>query len=227
MPGFDPRTPLPRATVVDRRRFLIERATGKRVVHLGCVDDRLTVERARTGDLLHEELAAVAAEVLGVDISREGLEIIEGLIPGPYLYGDVERLDEVDLPDDCDLVIASELIEHLGNPMLFLEGLRDYLARTGATALITTPNALSWRLFSAALVSREEVSHPDHLLLYSPVTLAESLRRAGLTTTQLLSHTWERKSGLRNVVVGTVDRLLLARSPWVGVGIVAEVRAGG
>ena len=211
---FDPTTPLPpNAGIVDHRRYLLERARGARIVHLGCVDDRLTEARAGTGQLLHEELAGITASLVGVDNGREGLAVLERLVPGDYRFGDVEHIDQVDLPGTCDLVIASEIIEHLSKPLLFLECLRDYLARTGATALITTPNALSWRLFFRALVGREEISHPDHVVMYSPVTLSQALQRAGLTTTQLLVHNWTRKPGMRARVIGPVDAVALRRSP--------------
>lgn len=211
--------------IVDQRVWLPERAAGRRVVHLGCVDDRLTEERAGTGDLLHEELAKVAAELVGVDISAAGIELMRTLVPGPYEVGDVEHLGDLDLPE-CDLVIAAEIIEHLGSPGLFLSGLRDYLAGTGASALITTPNALGWRIMAKWTMRRREVTHPDHRLIYTPTTLLRTMELSGLRVDGLWSHTWmdDRLAGKQRAV-DAVDRTLLRWNPWMGVGIIVEVRA--
>lgn len=224
---FEAATPLAApAGVVDRRRFLVERARGRRVVHLGCADERLTRARAGTGNLLHQELARVADELIGVDLSEQGLQDLSAIVPGVYRCGDVERLGEVPLPDECDLVIAAELIEHLGRPVDFLGGLRDYLQRTGATALVTTPNAYSWTHFVRYAVRRREWVHPDHLCLYSPTTLAESVERSGLVAKATYVHAWSRGArGARSVVVGAVDRMVLRVNPWLGVGLVVEVSA--
>jgi len=223
---FDASVELPPAAgIVDQRVWLPERARGCSVLHLGCVDDRLTEQRAGTGTLLHEQLAATAKRLVGVDISAPGLVTLERLVPGEYIHGDVERLDQLDLPT-VDLVIAAEIIEHLGSPGAFLTTLRGYLERTGATALITTPNALGWRLTSTFVARRREVTHPDHRLLYSPATLARTIELAGLELQALWSHTWRSgRHGLRSLVIDGLDAAALRWSPWLGVGLIAEVTA--
>ena len=209
--------------VVDRRVFLPELARGRRVLHLGCVDEHVTALRHGTGDLLHQELAAVATQLVGVDISSAGLREIEALVPGSYLHGDVERLDELDLPDEVDLVIAAELIEHLGAPALFLDGLCRYLRRTGATAVITTPNAYSWRHVATVAARRPEDVHEDHRLLYSLATLERSLRAAGLELRRVMVHSWRSSPSLRGRVASLIDRAILRWQPLLAVGLVVEV----
>lgn len=209
--------------VVDRRRFVPELALGQRVVHLGCVDEHVTQQRHGTGDLLHQELAAVAADLVGVDLSRAGLEEIERLVPGRYLHGDVEHLDDLDLPEDTDLVVAAELIEHLGAPSHFLEGLHRYLVRTEATAIITTPNAYSWRHFATVAARRPEAVHEDHRLLYSLVTLERSLTAADLAIVRVMVHTWRDSRSLKGRLAAIVDRAILWWQPLLAVGLVIEV----
>lgn len=209
--------------IVDRRRFVPELARGKRVLHLGCVDEHVTAARHGTGDLLHQELAAVTADLVGVDLSREGLEEIARLVPGRYLYGDVEHLELIDLPEQVDLVVAAELIEHLGAPSLFLEGLRRYLEQTGATAVITTPNAYSWRHFLAVGLRRPEQVHEDHRVLYSLTTLTRSLTAAGLHVERALVHSWADSTTTRGRVAALIDRAVLRWQPLLAVGLLVEV----
>jgi predicted TPR repeat methyltransferase len=215
----------PPASIVDQFVWLPEQAAGRRVLHLGCVDDQLTVQRLASGRLLHKLLADRADTIIGVDISERGLEILADAIPGPYIVGDVERLDDLDLPD-VDLVIAAEIIEHLGSPAAFLEGLGRYLARTGATAIITTPSAFSWRTLAAFVFSRRELVHPDHRLVYTPTTLRRTIELAGLETTSMSAHVWrDARPGLRQRAIDLVDRVVLRWNPWLAVGLIAEVAA--
>lgn len=213
------------AGTVDRRHLLQEAARDRRVVHLGCVDDRLTVERFERGDLLHANLAEVARSLVGVDIDADGIALLEALVPGAYLIGDVERLNELDLPPEADLVLATELIEHLGSPARFLGQLRLYLERTGATAIITTPNAYGWVSFLRMATRRREPSHPDHVLLYSPYTFAAALSGAGLGVERLWMHEWVRAGGARNLLRNAATRLVRRWNPYLAVGLVAQVRA--
>jgi len=195
------------------------------VLHLGCVDDRLTTARLDAGLLLHDQLQGVAAELTGVDISASGIDLLRRVLPGRYEVGDVEDLGAMALPSELDLVIASELIEHLPNPGRFLEGFRALLASTGAQGIITTPNAYGWVGFAKMAARRREPTHPDHLLLYSPYTFVAALSRAGLVVDELLVHDWDRAGGWGNRLRGVLTRPVLRWSPHLGVGLIARVRA--
>ncbi len=215
----------PCAGLVDRRTFVEERSAGRWVVHLGCVDERFTAERLAAGTLLHARLAERADELTGVDLSADGLSELEAAVPGRYLVGDVEDLEAVGLPERCDLVVAGEIIEHLAAPGRFLDGLASYLGRTGATAIITTPNAYSWGSFVQFVVRRRETTHPDHLLVYSPVTLQRAVHTHGLVIVAMWGHRWESRAGIRGAVASAVERVVLRWNPWLALGLVVEVRA--
>lgn len=212
----------PVAGVIDRRRFLPDMAAGKRVVHLGCVDEHLVEHRFGTGALLHEQLMQVTDALVGVDLSPTGLRLMRELLPGDYLEGDVHQLSALALPASCDLVLAPEIIEHLAAPGVFLDELRSYLVRSGATAIVTTPNSYSWTHNVRFALRRREWVHPDHRVVYSPTTLLRSFELAGLACTSLYVHAWDR-SRPRDRVLNLVDRGVLAWNPLLGVGLVAAV----
>lgn len=215
----------PIAGVVDRRAFLLREVTGRRVVHLGCVDDRLTESRLDAGLLLHARFAEVASSLVGVDISEPGIELLRERVPGAYEVGDVQALATVPLPNEVDVVVASELIEHLPNPGLFLVGLRDLLAARGATGIITTPNAYGWVSFAKLARRRREPTHPDHVLVYSPYTLVNALQAAGLVVDELWMHDWDRPPGVTNRVRGIVARAVRRWNPYLSPGLVVRVSA--
>lgn len=209
--------------VIDRRTFLPRMAQGQRVLHLGCVDEGLTLARSGTGRLLHEELARVADTLVGVDLSAAGLAELQSVVPGDYVHGNVEELGDLDLPE-VDLVIAAELIEHLPNPGRFYRALGEYLRSTGARALLTTPNSYSWVNQAKFAFTRREPTHPDHVLTYSPVTLQRTLESAHLEPVAWWCHAWKRPASFGGVGRNLVDRAVLGWNPWLAPGIVVEVR---
>lgn len=69
---------LPVPAPVDRLAYIAERCRGRRVLDLGCLDETALVKRD-TEHWLHGRIAAVASEVLGLDLSEslpgDGLRI--------------------------------------------------------------------------------------------------------------------------------------------------------
>ena len=98
---FHPVPDLP--TVSDRARYLVEKAKGKIVLDIGC-----------TG--------VIATRIQAVAVRYYGIDRAEG---GDWAKVDVDRLPgEMPTFPDVNLIIVSELLEHLANPGSFLEALR-------------------------------------------------------------------------------------------------------
>jgi len=155
---------------------------GHRVVHLGCTDWPMTSQKLQQGELLHRKLLDWCPAVLGVDVDRDGLDVLGAELGGAYERLDVETDDLTPIVGfQADIVAACDVIEHVPNIDRFLCGLARLLAqsRPGCRLLITTPNALALRHlgYSAAGV---EVIHPDHRVVFTPSTLARSARSQGL-----------------------------------------------
>jgi hypothetical protein len=166
---------------VGRIDYIRSRCQGLRVLDLGAYDET-EVEKAQhpSWRWLHAEIAAVAAEVLGVDASpklrdsggvttRAGTRIV---------YGTVEDLGPLVRDFRPDLVVAGELIEHTPDTLGWLAALGQ--ARPGVRLLATTPNATSVINLGLAFLRREN-NHPDHLQIYSFKTLATLSRRLRMT----------------------------------------------
>ena len=108
---------VPKARLVDRIGFVLERARGRRVIHLGFVDEMRMDERMRQGSWLHAQLARVAGEVIGIDISAEGVRAAAaaGYEVHETDCEDAEAVAALEL-DPADIVLAGELVEHLTSP---------------------------------------------------------------------------------------------------------------
>jgi len=60
--------------VSDRKVFIANYCRGKKVLHVGCADAGLTMDRLEKNSLLHFMLLSEAERVWGVDLDKNGLE---------------------------------------------------------------------------------------------------------------------------------------------------------
>jgi cyclopropane fatty-acyl-phospholipid synthase-like methyltransferase len=154
---------IPEANSVDRYAFLIEVAKGRRVLDIGC-----------TGPL-SEAIAKIAEEYYGID----RVECPAHCKPERYWQTD---LDNIDVGDPIygkaepyfDCIIASEVIEHLGNPGLLLA----YIKTRKCPIILTAPNAFSSAGQHFLRKGYEQVNK-DHVAWYSWHTLKTLVERYG------------------------------------------------
>jgi glycosyltransferase involved in cell wall biosynthesis len=179
------RHPLPKAKLLDSRNQAILRlCAGKAVLHLGFVDEGLLDDRLRQESWLHAMLARVAAKVVGIDISEQGVRRAQQVGYADCYVADVERLSSASFPRlDYDIILAADIIEHLDNPGLFLGELHSVTTEK-TLVVITTPNALNIKTFFYPLAGVEYV-HPDHNLYCSPTTLSTLLEKHGFQVTDM------------------------------------------
>lgn len=161
----------------ERTRYLTDLCRDQRVVHLGCADWPYTERRLAEGTLLHEHLSAVSREIVGVDLSVEGLKLLRNHRPDWKLIEADGLTYEPDF--EPDIVILSELIEHVEDPGTLLRQVRSWATPHTKLAL-TTPNAYSMKGALRAAMGRE-YAHPDHVVMFSTKTLTALLERAGWT----------------------------------------------
>lgn len=175
--------------LVQRLDFLRSAAAGRHVLHLGCADSPYTDDAIRNGTLLHRVLAEAAAEIYGFDYDEAGLSKLRELGFDNLYFADLERLEDVPTDKTFDVIIAGEMIEHLNNPGLFLQGIKRFLKPDGQL-VITTINAYGAMRFFRYSMTRgggvNEPVHPDHVAYYSYSTLNLLLKRHNLDVTRFL-----------------------------------------
>jgi SAM-dependent methyltransferase len=141
----------------------------------------------------------------GLDIARRmlGWEV-QGYDPSPFAQAGRKILTlpivstyftpEAEAPATRDVVLASEVLEHLDDPVGFLRGIRTAL-RPGGVLVLTTPNlgAVQPSMPEGLLIPL--LSSGYHTVLHTKGSLAVALQRAGFTTieieergAQLLAH---------------------------------------
>lgn len=154
-------------------RALLPAAKGRRILDLGCGNGYISGR-------LHE----MGHHVVGIDLSNEGIELARNRNPDvryevASVYDDLSSLE----PSGWNVVLASEVIEHLFDPPRFLNNVYGLL-NSGGHLILTTPYhgflknlAISvidgWdRHFTVARVG-------GHIKFFSARTLKEMLQAAG------------------------------------------------
>ena len=120
-------------------------------------------------------LARAGYRIRGVDIAPSAVEAARRRFGDLYLCDDIGMFSRR-LPASTDVVVMTEVLEHLDQPVAVLAAIRDAL-RPGGSLLMTTP---SRDFHPADALWRTELP-PVHLAWYSKTSLREMARRVGMS----------------------------------------------
>lgn len=143
------------------------------VLDVGC-------NKGQTGKLLKDR---AGCKVIGVDHSRQAVKEAKKVLD-KVILADIE-LGKIDLGRDLfDLIILSNILEHLRTPLAVLQGLKRHLKPNGYF-LIAVPNIAFWQIRLDLFLGKfnyQEVGilSQDHLRFFTYKTLKELVENAGL-----------------------------------------------
>jgi 2-polyprenyl-3-methyl-5-hydroxy-6-metoxy-1,4-benzoquinol methylase len=167
---------------VERDSKLVELTRGKSVLHLGCVGftDCTPIEKvALAKQSLHAFITKEASDCMGVDLDGPTIRELQkhGIFTN-VVEGDVEQLDALPREfSNYDVIVAGDIIEHLSNPGLMLDGAKGRLAENGRL-VVSTPNAFGIAGWIRVLTGRFREGE-QHVLCFNPITLGQLLERHG------------------------------------------------
>jgi len=165
-----------------RDKTIIDLASGHKVLHLGCVGfaDLQTEDRVRLAkESLHYALSN-AANTTGIDYSRDAISFLKknGVFDN-VVYGNAEKLEEVDIQSTFDVIVAGDIIEHLSNPGLMLEGIKRF-ADENTLLIVTTPHAFGLINFIRFCLGKF-VEGNEHVMSFNALNIANLLARHGFS----------------------------------------------
>jgi len=174
---------LPRTGLNSRLDLFSKDIFGKKVLHIGCSDWPDTSDKLKAGTLLHQYLNKFASELYGLDISKEGIDIMAGSGAKNVFFGDIYYLHNNNnlLNKKFDILVVSEIIEHLLNPGIALDSIKKYIVATNPKCKIifTVPNYHNFFFsFLSGIFCRETV-HPDHKFYFSYRTFRNLIESCG------------------------------------------------
>jgi SAM-dependent methyltransferase len=217
--------------LVQRLDFIREVCKGKKVLHLGCTNYPYTQEAIDSDMLLHFELEKIADKVYGFDYDQAGLDILAEHGTADLYRADLQKLEDVELNETFDVIIAGEMIEHLNNPGLFLEGIKRFM-NDKTLLVITTINAYcGMRFWIYGLRGKKgsvEPVHPDHVAYYSYSTLGLLLARHDLHTEKFMFYDLGKEHRQHNRwILNFINDVCVSIAPQWSDGIIAVCRVGG
>jgi len=205
----------------DRNELLLSLCEGRRVLHIGCADSPFTIDMLNAGSLLHEKLLKRASDVLGVDIDHYATELLRGKVGGQYLVLDVA--DAKDRSEAAkfkpDVVLASDVIEHVRDSASFLRGIAALMreAGNGAELILSTPNGLALKTMFNTMAGRESI-HPDHVYVFTPASLARLVSDCGLSPSRWFFYHVGSDRGVRNRLLRAVSSAATGLRPAFAAG---------
>lgn len=165
-----------------RADLIVRHAAGKKVIHVGFADHvELVHDKRSRGEWLHDRISQVAERVVGVDTNQAAVEAVSELgVSNVFAMDLTEPITEPEIAErDFDLLILGEVLEHIGNPVGFLQSVVANVGRPNQQILITVPNA--WSAVALMNVFRgAEVVNTDHRFWFTPFTVAKVAIDAGL-----------------------------------------------
>jgi len=158
----------------DKHKPLVKACAGKKVLDLGVVDHDSRYESGNRW--LHKDLKKVSKKIVGVDIDEKS---VSELNKKGYdiKVADVENFD---LGEKFEVIVAGDIIEHLNNVGNFLTSVRKHM-NSDSVFVITTPNCLSFsNWLELFLFDRIKFINEEHTLWFDQNTLKKSLGNHGL-----------------------------------------------
>jgi SAM-dependent methyltransferase len=126
-------------------------------------------------------VAAGYDDVWGVELSPYAAKLATRVPGVKVLTGDLLELDLP--PASFDVINATEVIEHLRDPLASFRRIKELLA-PGGVFIYSTGNAKG--LYARVLGRRWPYLHPEgHLFYYTPETLGRYFEKVGLTPLSL------------------------------------------
>ncbi|MBT8440519.1 MAG: class I SAM-dependent methyltransferase [Gammaproteobacteria bacterium] len=171
-----------------RTQVLTDLVRDKQIIHVGCVDhDVKSIEKKITkGKWLHRELDEAAERCLGVDINQEGVDYIKNTLGyADVMVADVTADPAAELLNrNWDYFLLPEVLEHINNPVDFLESIHANFRDNVGQLVITVPNAFTPDNARYARKGKE-VINTDHRYWFTPYTLSKVVVAAGFKVNRI------------------------------------------
>ena len=166
---------------VAKETYILEKCKNKNVLHVGCSSWPSTEYEIQTNLLLHKKIECVASTVWGIDISEEGISCLRNYGIETVSIGNAENLP---MDRQYDVIVAGDVLEHLSNPGLFLDGVQK-ITVPSASLIVTAPNAFTLSRSLKHWFGGKEIVHEEHTCYFSAKTLAALCARYDFLPTDL------------------------------------------
>ncbi|MCK5538428.1 MAG: hypothetical protein KAI79_16495, partial [Bacteroidales bacterium] len=164
-----------KSNILYRDDYLLKITENKNILHLGFLDHLpLIDEKIKKGSWLHKKLMDNSDICYGIDINKEGIEYIQNKYNYDHLYAMniiTDVIPEEILNTKFDYLLIPDVIEHIGNPVEFLQSIKERFEDNVNKVILTTPNGFRLNNFLNSF-KNIEVINTDHRFWFTPFTLS-------------------------------------------------------
>lgn len=156
--------------------YVIKKAKGRKMLVLGCAGYEESGSFARQYLMLEK----IAKKIYGLDNNRDFINKFKK--NSNVFYGDLNEFNWFkNVPDDINLIVATEVLEHLENPVRVLRYIKENKNKN-CKVLISVPNGGSLgRLIHGALNTKMfHFQDREHLCLFNKTTIENCCNSAEL-----------------------------------------------
>lgn len=167
---------------------------------------------------LHDRLQRVACNLVGVDIDEAAIRYAAS--HGVTILN--ENCETMQLGQKFDVIVMSDVIEHLNAPVIAIENLLRHLS-SGGVLIVTTPNATAGNIVLRSLFRKSFNVLADHVTLYYPEHFQAICERVGGIVHSIYMFDHMDSRTLANRIKSWCFRLMTLLSPRFSSSIMVVI----
>lgn len=205
--------------VQDVFKEILTRSQGKLVLNVGAAGGIHGYLPHKREEWLHHKIRMVASNVVGIDIDVDGVAYAQE-------HGEeirLENCEELEAEEIYDLVVLSDVIEHLDSPLKGVCSLMKQLKK-GGSLILTTPNPSSFGIIGRTILGLQINVYWDHVSCFSPEHIQAICDRKGysLELVGFFDHIDRRT--LSNSIKSLIGRQVSRINPRMASAYMAVIR---
>jgi hypothetical protein len=171
-----------------RPNVIFDLVYDKSILHLGCTDHLPVIKhKIENGIYLHQQVSRIASVCIGIDINREAIDYVRTMGITNIIEADITKSGIKQITDGkWDYLLMAEMLEHIDNPVSFLQSISHNYAKYIRSLIITVPNAFGLAHMEKALNHGIESINNDHRYWFTPYTICKVAHQAGLVIDELI-----------------------------------------
>lgn len=196
----------------------------KNIIHVGACDHLPLIDKKiEQNTWLHKRLENVANSVVGIDINEKAVNYTNKIGYKNIFYYNIITESEAVIAKmaeiktgEWDYLVLGEMLEHIDNPVEFLNNIKNKYQGSVKNIIVTVPNAFSYNNI-CFLLKNMELNNSDHKYLFTQYTILKILSRAEMRPTEIIFAGYP--SLKRRIIFPWLNRDIMALSLMVIAGL--------
>lgn len=209
-------------TLKDPLNFIESKTKGKNVLNVGAAGGVNTKEGYlphNETNWLHSRIIENARNVVGTDIDDEAIKHAR-----KYGYNIInENCEDMKLSQKYEIILMSDVIEHLNAPVIAINNLIDNHLTDDGTLIITTPNGTAANNFIRSISRKNLNIYYDHMAIYYPEHFQAICDRFGYTLKKIYFFDFTDKRTFIIRIKNLIFKLLSIMNPRLSSAIMVLI----